>query len=151
MRCCGANGRILLVEVLENNCNQVFNEILRVVLPWDENRGTSSIPTGNQHPLRIGVYCAKGRHRAFAKTLLAAAGLRALGYQVFTESPCTDPCGRGSPEGYCWKLGHRLTKPARDELFYQLSLDARLAREIAIRTSSYYIGYYSAIWLVVRG
>ena len=61
---------------METGCRTAFSEILGAVLPWDERWGTDVDP---MEPLRIGVRCSKGRHRAFAKTLLAAEALRELG------------------------------------------------------------------------
>ena len=116
------------------NCRQVFMEILAVVIPWDRGWGTDQVDP--MRPLRIGIHCAKGRRRAYAKNLLAAEALRSLGFLVFTEAPCTDPCGCGSPSGRCSILTDGVGAPAcRDELIYQNAQDAKLARDIAIRTS----------------
>ena len=102
--CCGANGRILLNVVRESGTVSVFQEILGAVLPWDEWWAT----TRSSQPLKIAVRCKKGRHRAFASTLLAAEALRALGFVVFTEAPDTNPCGCGSPNGWCTILARSI-------------------------------------------
>ena len=110
-------------------------EILRVVLPWDAGWGTN--PQINiLQPFRIGVYCVKGRHRSFAKTLLAAAALEHMGFKVYTEAPCTDPCGCGTAAGLCLELTGRLRGPERKAVVYQHAMQARLAKQIAIGTSA---------------
>ena len=112
-------------------------EILSVVRPWDECWGTNAQPYVDPlHPLRIGVHCAKDRHRAYAKVLLAAEALRALGYVVSTEAPCTDPCGCGAPNAWCTIIGSPLPGSQRQELFFQLAEDAETARIVARRTSA---------------
>ena len=112
-------------------------EILSIVLPWDARWGTNEHPVVDVlQPLRIGVHCAKGRHRALAKTLLAATGLRSLGFQVFTEAPCTVPCGCGTPNAWCTIIGSPLPGSQRQELFFQLAEDAHTARIVACRTSA---------------
>ena len=112
-------------------------EILSIVLPWDARWGTNEHPVVDVlQPLRIGVHCAKGRHRALAKTLRAATGLRSLGFQVFTEAPCTVPCGCGSPNGWCTILGKGRSQDDALELVFTLAQDATLARDVACRTSA---------------
>ena len=112
-------------------------EILSIVKPWDERWGANDHPVVDiLQPLRIGVHCAKGRHRAFAKTMLAATALRSLGYVVYTEAPCTVPCGCGSPSGWCTILGNSRATEQAQELFFQLAEDAKVARDVACRTSA---------------
>ena len=112
-------------------------EILSIVKPWDERWGTNTQPMVDVlEPLRIGVHCSKGRRRAFAKALLAAVGLRALGYEVYTEAPCTVPCGCGTPNAWCTIIGSPLPGSQRQELFFQLAEDAHTARNVAIRFSA---------------
>ena len=112
-------------------------EILSIVKPWDECWGTNVHPLVDVlQPLRIGVHCSKGRRRAFAKVLLAAVALRSLGYVVYTEAPCTVPCGCGAPNAWCTIIGSPLPGSQRQELFFQLAEDAETARIVACRTSA---------------
>ena len=112
-------------------------EILSIVKPWDERWGTNARPQVDVlQPLRIGVHCSKGRHRAFAKVLLAAEGLRALGYRVYTVAPCTEACGCGSPGAWCTIAGRYIANTMRQERYFQLAQDAKLARDVACRSSA---------------
>ena len=127
--CWGANGRILLTEALEPNCNQIFMELLRAVKPWDAGWTTTS------RPLRLGIFCVKGKHRSFSKMLLAAAALEHMWFTVSTEAPCTDPCGCGG-DGFCWHLSGKYPASQRKAVAYSHAMEANLAKRIAISTSA---------------
>ena len=116
---------------MEHATKTVFAEVLGAVDTWTRERST----TDDSTPLWVGIHCAKGRHRAFASTLLAAEALRAMGYIVYTESPDTLACGRGTPSGWCTILADQIYSTAhRPEIFAGFAEDAKLARDLAIRT-----------------
>ena len=106
----------------------MFAEILGAVIPWDREWSTTDDPT----PLWVGIHCAKGRHRAFASTLLAAEALRAMGYSVYTEAPDTRECGC---PGWCTTLADQIHPTGRRPVLRtQFDKDAKLARDMAIGT-----------------
>ena len=109
-------------------------ELLRVIVPWDAEWGTNPQINTSQ-PLRIGMCCVKGRHRSFAKMLLAATALEHMGFKVFTEAPCIDPCGCGIA-GRCGALTGKLPGGQRKALMYSHAMKANLAKQIAIGTSA---------------
>ena len=109
----------------------MFAEVLGATSEWSRRWGTTDDTT----PLWVGIHCAKGRHRAFASTLLAAEALRAMGYIVYTEAPDTMTCGCSSPSGWCNILAGQVFPAAgRPEVFAGFAVDAKLAREMTIRT-----------------
>ena len=133
-RCCGGNGHILLTEVMEANCNWIFIEMLRVVMDWDKAWDTR--PDIQSRPLRIGLFCSAGRHRSFAKMLLAAAAFGHMGFEVYTEAPCTDLCGCCSPNAFCNEVLTRVPSENHRAAIYSHQLKANQAKTMAICTSA---------------